>query len=215
MRALIPAELLAAAPSSLAELLTSALAEYEEIESVLANLSEHDTGPTEGETVIEDAVAVVKDTELSDPEALTRALEPLQTKTAQIEFLYARARYGLDRLDVYRLSRMSGEELLQVIRKQNNQRSIQSVVHFLHALNLAAESFESLDLPHPHIRDYLRHLYRMPNWEEMGRLVEVLEIAVAGMDGSGRTVPGRTVSGRTESGQTELKEERGGKLRIE
>lgn len=181
IRALIPAEILASAPTSVPELLTSALAEYEEIEAVIANIREHEDGETANHTVIEDAVAIVSDAELSDPEALTRALEPLQSKTAQIEFLYARAKFGLDRLDVYRLSRMSAKELLEVIRQQNSKRSIRSVVQFLHALNCAAETFEALELPRPHIRDYLRHLYMMPDWQEMERLVEILEIAAAGL----------------------------------
>lgn len=181
MRALIPAEILSSAPSSMAELLASALAEYEEIEAVVANLKEHEGSETGEGTVIEDAVAVVSDAELGDPEALVRALEPLQSKTAQIEFLYARAKYGLDRLDIYRLSRMSAAELLEAIRQQNNKRSIQSVVQFLHALNCAAETFEALELPRHHIRDYLRHLYMMPDWQEMERLVEVLEVAAAGL----------------------------------
>lgn len=180
IRALIPAEILASAPTSVAELLASALAEYEEIEAAVANLKEHEGGESD-QTVIEDAVAVVSDAELADPEALARALEPLQSKTAQIEFLYARAKYGLDRLDVYRLSRMSARQLLAVIRQQNSQRSLRSVVQFLHALNCAAETFEALELPPPHIRDYLRHLYMMPDWQEMERLVEVLETAVAGL----------------------------------
>ena len=42
----------------------------------------------------------------------------------------------------------------------------------------AADSFEALDLPLPHIRDYLRHLYLMKDWNEMARLVRLLEAAV-------------------------------------
>lgn len=187
VRALVPSEILKAGDGSLVELLTSALTEYEEIERVLDNLREHDAEPS---TVVEDAVAVVTDDELADPEALARALAPLQSKTAQVEFLYARAKFGLERLDIYRLSRMSPERLLQVMRQETNHRTMKHLVQFLYALNRAADAFETLAIPPPHIRDYLRHLYSMADWDEMYRLVGVLETAMGGVREGGGQEPG-------------------------
>ena len=178
VKALIPAEMLKAGDGSLAELLTSALAEYEEIEKALDRLSRRDSGPG---TVVEDAVAVVSDDDLADPAALERALAPLQTRTDQLEFLYARAKFGLDRLDIYHLSRMSPERLVQVMRREPNHRSVQHLVQYLHALNAAADAFEKLAIPRPHIRDYLRYLYSLADWDEMFRMVGVLQVAVDGV----------------------------------
>ena len=74
---------------------------------------------------------------------------------------------------------MPSEQVISVLRHEQNLRTVQSLVEFLRSLNIAADSFEALELPQPHIRDYLRHLYMMKDWSEMGRLVQVLEIAAS------------------------------------
>ena len=175
-RAVVPGEVLAAGGNSLAEFLGSVLAEVHEIEEVVAGLGEADSTR---ETSPLEAVAFVSERELADPEALSRALAPLQTDRARFEFFFETARAALERLDVYRLSRMSATELVTVLQDQENAFSLQYVVELLRSLHRAADSFEALELPRPHIRDYLQHLYQMRNWNEMGRLVRMLEAAVS------------------------------------
>ena len=173
----IPGERLAEDSISLASLLTSMLAEFEDIERVLQGLREESIEPEEQRT-IEDAVAVVSNHELQDPQTLSQVLEPLQSEAARFELLFRHARTELDRLDIYRLSRMPSDELMAAIRRRQRLPALQSLVAFLRTLARAADSFEALDLPLPHIRDYLRHLYLMKDWNEMARLVRLLEAAV-------------------------------------
>ncbi len=174
----IPGETLAEDSISLATLLTSMLAEFEDIERVLQGLQEEPIDPEERQ-IIEDAVAVVSSHELQDPQVLSEVLEPLQSEAARFELLFRHAKAELDRLDIYRLSRMPSAELMDAIRRRRRLCSLQSLVAFLRTLARAADSFEALDLPRPHIRDYLRHLYLMQDWNEMARLVRLLEAAVA------------------------------------
>ena len=46
------------------------------------------------------------------------------------------------------------------------------------SIQIAADSFERLDLPRPHIRDYLEHLYSLQDWDRMAELVQSLRLAV-------------------------------------
>lgn len=174
----IPGEKLGDDSLSLASLLTSMLAEFEDIERVLQGLQEEPAAPEEKQT-IEDAVAVVSSHELQDPQALSKVLEPLQSEAARFELLFRHAKAELDHLDIYRLSRMAPDDLMGAIRRRQRLDSLQSLVVFLRTLARAADSFEALELPRPHIRDYLRHLYLMKDWNEMARLVRLLEVAVA------------------------------------
>ena len=178
MKAVVPGEALASGETTLAVLLASVLEEYEDIDQLIGGLREHDQAAIL-DRPLEDAVAVVSEAELADPEALSRALEPLHSERAKFEFLFDTAKRALDRLDVYRLSRKPSEELVKILRREEKLRTVQSLVGFLRSLNSAADSFEALDLPSPHIRDYLRHLYLMGDWSEMARLVSVLEVAVS------------------------------------
>ena len=181
LKGVIPGELLGGedAGGILAEFLTSVAAEYEDIDNLLSTLreasGEHDAL---GGGIVEDAIAFVSTTELEDPEALSRALEPLQSESAHLEALFATAQRGLERLDVYNLSRRSSDSLLEVLKREPTLRTVQALVEFLRTLTAAADTFEALALPRPHIRDYLRHLYTMGDWQEMRRLVIRLESAV-------------------------------------
>ena len=178
MRIVIPGDLLDTVGVTLPDLIDSVSAEWEEIERVLANLREVEGG-SDGDQVLEDAVAVVSERELADPEALAQALAPLQSETTRLEFFYARAKHGLDRLAAYQLSDLTPDQLLGVMRKQHNLRALQSLAGFLRALNRAAESFEALSLPPTQIRRYLRQLYSMEDWQEMEDWVRWLENKVA------------------------------------
>ncbi len=174
VQAVIPGEVLASGDESVTEFLDSVVAEYEEIEEALAGLREL-TG--EHRTVSEDAVGVVSEEELSDPAALKAALEPLPSEAARFEFLYEVARAALDRLDGYELSRRPPSALVQALEEEGNFNAAQYLVEFLRALHRAADSFEALQLPGHHVREYLRHLYLMRDWMEMRRLVQGLEVA--------------------------------------
>jgi Mg2+ and Co2+ transporter CorA len=182
IRILIPGDLLDTVGVSLTDLIESVSAEWEEIEKLLANLREHqgDGGDEEGE-VLEDAFAVVSERELADPDALARALAPLQSETTRLEFFYARAKHGLDRLAAYQLSDLTPDQLLAVMRRQQHLEIIRNLVSFLRALNRAAESFEALSLPPAQIRRYLRQLYSMEDWQEMESWVRWLETKVANL----------------------------------
>ena len=150
--------------------------------------------------LIEDAIAFVSNAELADPRVLARAVAPLQgdhnprhgsprhgspihgnsIQCSPMQSQLANVRHGLDRLDVYRLSRIPSQQLMAVLQQEESLSTLQSLEAFLRSLSRAADAFEVLSLPEPHIRDYLRHLCAMPDWQEMGHLVRVLEAAVRG-----------------------------------
>ncbi len=177
MRIVIPSDLLDTVGVTLPDLIDSVSVEWEEIEKVLANLREVEGG--DETQVLEDAVAVVSERELGDPEALARALAPLQSETTRLEFFYARAKYGLDNLAEYQLSDLTPDQLLEVMRKQHHLDAVRNLAGFLRALNRAAESFEALSVPPSEIRRYLRQLYSMEDWQEMEDWVRWLENKVA------------------------------------
>jgi hypothetical protein len=180
MRAVVPGDALVSGDHTLTVLLTSVLSEYEEIEKLIEGFREHEAdGHAAGGAPREDAIAYVSEEDLADPRALAKALQPLHSESARFEFLFEMAKRALDRLDIYQLSQMPSEQVIGVLRNEQNLRTVQSLVEFLRSLNIAADSFEALELPQPHIRDYLRHLYMMKDWSEMGRLVQVLEIAAS------------------------------------
>lgn len=179
MRAVVPGDALVSGDHTLTVLLTSVLSEYEEIERLIEGFREHEAAEHADGVPEEDAIAYVSEAELADPRALAKALQPLHSETARFEFLFEMAKRALDRLDIYELSQMPSEQVISVLRNEQNLRTVQSLVEFLRSLNIAADSFEALELPQPHIRDYLRHLYMMKDWSEMGRLVQVLEIAAS------------------------------------
>ena len=198
MRAVVPGEALASGDLTLAVLLTSVLSEYEEIEHVLEGLRE-----VEGVHTIDDQVLVISQEQLADPHRLHDALETLRSETERFEFLFSTAKAALDRLDVFDLSRRPTEELVLILQSEGNLGRLQALVEFLRYLQDAAESFEALALPRPHIRDYLKQLYTMRNWREMGRLVGVLTGAVSSLyvgDGAVGRVPLHEASGAIDPG---------------
>lgn len=176
VRAVIPGDALESSDLSLAVLLASVLAEYEDIEAALAGLQEDDSTH-----VVEDRVVVVSEEELADPQKLTSMLEAMGTETERFEFLFSSAKGALERLDVFELSSRPAEELVRVLRSEGQLGRVQALVEFLRHLQEAADSFEALALPKPHIREYLRQLYQMGNWEEMSKLVRVLSGAVSSL----------------------------------
>ena len=177
VRALIPKELLGVEKTSFEEFLNSVLAELDEIESALDGLREVESADTVGDAVPGGA-SPVPPSLLFDGRRLEEVVEALDNDRDRFEFLLDQARDCLRRLEGYRLSRQETDTLVQALGEKENVWTIQYLVEFLRSLHRAADSFESLDLPAPHIRDYLSHLYSMKDWEEMARLVRFLERAV-------------------------------------
>jgi len=138
---------------------------FEEIDSVLSSLQ--GPGSDNGEQHPGHTVAVVPDHVIGDPEQLIKAIDRVR-----------QARHSLRRLDGYRLSRQPPGRLIGEMRKARHLRTLQYLVEFLRSIHTAAESFERLELPRPHIKDYLNHLYRMEDWHAMAALVRRLERAV-------------------------------------
>lgn len=199
-RAVVPGDALASADITLAVLLASVLREYEDIDRLLDNLREHESAQIPIATDAHGArrgspprvvvnEAVVSEAELADPEALSRALAPFESDRERFEALFDSAMSTLDHLDVYELSRLPSEELVRHMRVDQNLRTVQSLVGFLRTLRSAAETFEAMAMPEPHIRDYLTHLYCMRDWNEMARLVSVLELAVSQLHDADLGVP--------------------------
>ena len=182
LKIVIPSDALHQDGLSLAQLLTNLVADYDEIDSLLDGLKDSASEPPSpsAKQTLDDAIAFVSDAELADPQALSRAVEPLQTARGQLDLQLAKLRHCLDRLDVYRLSRLPSHALMPILQQPDHLDSLHGLEDFLRSLNRAADAFEALDLPRPHIRDFLRHLCAMSDWQEMGHLVHVLEAAVQG-----------------------------------
>ena len=198
LKSVLPGDSLASGEMTLAVLLASVLSEYRDIEQLIEGLRE-DHAEARPVRAIEDAVAVVSEEELANPEQLSRVLEPLQEQT-RFEHLFEVAKGALDELDIYELSRKSPNDLVTVLREGGTLRTIQSSVDFLRSLNVAANTFEAMDMPRPHIREYLRHLYLMRDWDEMARLVGLLEVAVSGLSEESQAIsPPRLSQGPTDS----------------
>ena len=185
MKAIMPGDCLRSDEISLATLLASVLSEYQDIEQLIEGFREQETPDGLGT----EAVAVVSEDELSQPELLSQALSELHERD-KFEFLFDKAKGALSQLDVYGLSRQSPESILSVLRSEQKLRTVESLVDFLRSLNTAAETFEAMDLPAMHIREYLRHLYLMKDWKEMARLVSLLEVAVTNLVEASSPEPG-------------------------
>jgi hypothetical protein len=177
MRALLPRDSLASERLSPASLLEEVFDAFEVIDEALQVL--HEMSVAAGhDPALDPTCAVVPDSALADPEQLYLAIELACDETAKLELLVRQARQALQRLEVYRLSETPPSELIAEMRGANHLSCLQYLVEFLHAIYVAAESFETLELPQYHIRDYLKHLYQMEDWDAMEELVKRLETAV-------------------------------------
>ncbi len=147
---------------------------FDEIETVLTELHAQARPEQRGAP----AVAVVDEEDLADPERLLSVIDRMQSESGKLELLFRQAKHALHRLSRYRLSRKPPGALVGLMRTADEVRTLQYLVEFLHSVQTAADSFEKLALPRPHIRDYLEYLYRMEDWEAMSVLVRRLERAV-------------------------------------
>lgn len=177
LTATLPGDCLASQEVSLASLLASVLAEYEDIETLIEGFKEHEAASVSEDT---EAIAVVSEAELADPAVLSQALGEFQGRD-KFEYLFDTAKRSLDRLDIYELSQLPPADLVHALKSEHKLGTVEALVDFLRSLKTAADTFEALDMPTPHIREYLSHLYLMRDWREMARLVGLLEVAVTDM----------------------------------
>lgn len=176
LRALIPAELLGSHGADPDRLLDEVFAAFDGIEELLATFEGRRRTP--GSPTAPATLAVVPDEVVANPELLLRLVDRMHTEAEKLELLLRQARHTLGRLQVYRLTRRPRGQLLAEIRRANRIADLQYLVDFLRSIQLAADSFERLDLPRPHIRDYLEHLYSIEDWDRMADLVQSLRQAV-------------------------------------
>jgi hypothetical protein len=171
VQALIPPEVL----HDPVELLQDLFEAFEELEEVVASFRamRRTLGGAQ-----EPEWAVVPDVAVADPSALLDFVGRLESDAQKLEILLRQARHDLRRLTVYRLSRRPPGQLISEMRKANDIPTLQYLVDFVCSIHHAAISFEKLEIPRPHIRDFLEHLYRMEDWVTMRRLVSDLEEAV-------------------------------------
>lgn len=174
VRALVPPEMLET--SDTAGFIDQVFDVFDEIDEVLAALAEEDSASPDAQPGR--ATAIVPEEVIADPLDLIRAVDRLDSESQKLAVLFRQARHALRGLRVYRLTKKSPGEVLADIRSANHLPTLQYVVDFLSSIHQAASSFERLELPKPHIRDYLEYLYRMEDWEGMARLVARLEKAV-------------------------------------
>ncbi len=176
VRALIPAELLASRGVDPDRLLAEVFDAFDGIDDLLATLEDRrriTTLPSAPPTL-----AVVPDEVVANPELLLRVVDRMRTEAEKLELLLRQARHTLGRLQAYRLSRRPRGQLLAEMRRANRVADLQYLIDFLRSIQIAADSFERLDLPRPHIRDYLEHLYSLQDWDRMAELVQSLRQAV-------------------------------------
>jgi hypothetical protein len=174
--AVVPESIIEASPDELAAYLESVFDAFEEIDAVLTSIPE---GSLEACTLRgESPTAIVPDDVIAHPEELLRAIDRVESETVKLELLVRHAKHDLKRLKRYRLSRQSPGAVISEMRKADELKTLRYLVEFLHSIHTAAESFEQIELPKPHIRDYLEHLYQMEDWERLGVLVRMLERTV-------------------------------------
>lgn len=176
LQAVVPEAIVEASPEKLAAFLESVFDAFDEIDSVLSSIPE---GSLDASTVRgELPTAIVPDDVIADPERLLQAIDRVENETAKLELLVRHAKHDLKRLARYRLTRQSPGFVLSEMRKADELKTLQYLVEFLHSIQSAAHSFEQIELPKPHIRDYLEHLYQLEDWDSLGVLVHMLERTV-------------------------------------
>ncbi len=175
MEVVIPDRLLGEAAGGTAAFLDRVFEAFEEIDEILEALhtlgvdfpSVHLGSPPDDDSGDEE-----------DPGLLLKAIDRVGSTQEKLKLMIRQTRHELRRLKPFRLARKSPGRLLSDIRKSGELPTLQYLVEFLHAIHLAAESFEKIGIPRPHIRDYLEFLYRMEDWKEMESLVGRLRMAV-------------------------------------
>jgi hypothetical protein len=173
VRALVPVEVMDSVdPTAFVDDIFNA---FDEIDEVLSSLREESPS---GEHPVVSTTAVVPEESIADPLELIRAIDRVQTEAEKLNLLFRQAKHTLRQLRAYRLSRRPAGQVLSEMRQANHIPTLQYLIDFLNSVLNAAESFEKIELPRPHIRDYLEYLYRMEDWDGMSHLVKRLQGAV-------------------------------------
>ena len=149
---------------------------FEEIDEVLTDLGAGE-GPMPTMRMAVRSV-VIPDDEVGDPVRLLKAVDRIQSQAGKLELIFRQAKHKLKRLNRFRLSRRTPGALINQMRAEGEMITLQYLVEFLHSIHVAADSFERLEIPRPHIREYLEFLYQMEDWDAMAALVRRLELAV-------------------------------------
>lgn len=173
--AVVPAEVMASAGGDPSSFLEQVFDAFDEIDQVLASLRE-ETGTVSDRFVAD--IAVVPEEVIGDPVELMRSIDRVEGHAAKLALLLRQAKHCLKRLHRYRLSRRPPGAVITDMRTADDVPTLQFLVDFVRSIYVAADSFEALELPRPHIRDYLEHLYRMEDWDELSSLVRRLQQAV-------------------------------------
>jgi len=174
IRAVIPTEILKYRDADL--FLAQLFNAFDEIDDAI--LAIDNLGTDAAESAPEFETVVVPEDDIADPEQLLRAIDRAHSEAAKLKIFLRQAKHILKRLNVYRLSRMPPGRLVSEMRTADDVRTVQYLVEFLRSIHNAAESFEALELPRPHVKDYLEYLYRMEDWDTVATLVLRLRQAV-------------------------------------
>lgn len=176
LHALVPSEALSWRFVDLEHLLSEVAADFDEIDELLSAFHRGEGCAPE---LSERLRAALEEHETAlGPEDVVSAIDRAPDDATRFQLLFRQARHSLRNLKVYRLSRHSPGTLVSRLRLEENLTTVRYLVEFLRAIHHAAESFERIEIPRAHIRDYLEYLYQMEDWQEMERLVRRLEKAV-------------------------------------
>ena len=176
LKVIIPADILRDGGLGTVSFLERVFRAFQEIESVISDLNAQ-TGDWASSSVTIKSMVLSND-EVANPDLVLGAVDRAESEREKLELLMRQARHTLKRLSRFRLSETPPGALVGEIRARGELRTVQYLIDFLRSVHVAADSFEQLEIPKPHIRDYLESLYRMEDWDAMGELVKRLEHAV-------------------------------------
>lgn len=173
---IVPPHLLSDGGGNAVAFLDRVFEAFEEIDLVLAEVQA--TRHPVSRIRLDVSSVVVPDDVVGDPIRLMKAVDRVHGEAEKLDLIFRQAKHDLKRLSRFRISRKSPGAIVGDMRAEGELVTLQYLVSFLHSVYLAADSFEALDIPRPHIRDYLEFLYQMEDWDAMADLVRRLEKAV-------------------------------------
>ncbi len=176
LEVIVPPHLLSDSGSCAVAFLDRVFEAFEEIDLVLADM-QASRRPLPKIRVDVSSV-IVPDEAIGDPIRLMKVVDRMQGEADKLDLIFRQAKHDLKRLSRFRISKRAPGAIIGDMRAEGELLTLQYLVGFLHSIYLAADSFEALGIPRPHIRDYLEFLYRMEDWDTMAQLVRRLEEAV-------------------------------------
>lgn len=176
LEVIVPPHLLSDGGGSTVAFLDRVFEAFEEIDLVLSDM-QASRRPLP-RIRVDVSTVVVPEEAVGDPIRLMRVVDRMQGEADKLDLIFRQAKHDLKRLSRFRISKKAPGAVIGDMREGGELVTLQYLVSFLHSIYLAADSFEALEIPRPHIRDYLEFLYRMEDWDAMARLVRRLEQAV-------------------------------------